>query len=110
MVGDVDDNKVSSVQNFRSLGGVEAPNSYNDQGRTEGQTDILQGVQSCFATKNYLATIVNKNSKKMFKQGLYYTPYLQLINIEMLPLFYSGLGQFMFQNMIETLIEILIDC
>ena len=30
MVGDVDDNKVSSVQNFRSLGGVEAPNSYND--------------------------------------------------------------------------------
>ena len=47
MVGDVDDNKVSSVQNFssvqnlRSLGGVEAPNSYNDYGRREGGTDIL---------------------------------------------------------------------
>ena len=55
MVGDVDDNKVSSVQNLRSLGGVEAPNSYNDQGRTEGWTegrmDILCVVQSCFATK-----------------------------------------------------------
>ena len=35
MVGDVDDNKVSSVQNFRSLGGVEAPNSYNDYGGTD---------------------------------------------------------------------------
>ena len=49
MVGDVDDNKVSSVQNFMSLGGVEAPNSYNDQGQTDGWRDgwtfcVLSGV------------------------------------------------------------------
>ena len=31
----------SSVQNFRTIGGVEAPNSYNDYGRREGGTDIL---------------------------------------------------------------------
>ena len=29
MVGDLDDHKICSVQNFRSLGAVEASNSYN---------------------------------------------------------------------------------
>ena len=33
MVGDLDDHKISFVQNFRPLGAVKAYNSYNGVGR-----------------------------------------------------------------------------
>ena len=33
MVGDLDDQKISSVQNFRPLGAVETYNSYDGVGR-----------------------------------------------------------------------------
>ena len=53
MVGDLDGHKIScvqkfsSVQNFRSLGAVEASNSYNGVGReleSQGVRDILRVV------------------------------------------------------------------
>ena len=51
MVDDLDDPKISSVQNFRPLGAVEAYNSYNGVGRarvSEGVRDncVLSRVAS----------------------------------------------------------------
>ena len=48
MVDDLDDNKISSVQNFWSLGAVEASNSLTGIGR-EGGTE--GHFVCCFATK-----------------------------------------------------------
>ena len=53
MVGDLDDHKISfvqnssSVQNFRSLGAVEAYNSYNGIGRELGRELVREGHFVC---------------------------------------------------------------
>ena len=39
MVGDLDDHKISSVQNFRHLGEVEAYNFYDGIGRELGREE-----------------------------------------------------------------------
>ena len=46
MVGDLDDHKISSVQNFRSLGAVEVYNSYNGVVSEWGTFCVLSRVAS----------------------------------------------------------------
>ena len=41
MVGDLDNHKISSVQNFRPLGAVKAYNSYNNVDRKGGTFYVL---------------------------------------------------------------------
>ena len=57
MVGDLDDHKISYVQNFRPLVAVEVYNSFNGVGRKLGTFCVLSRVASqlkiCLVLENY---------------------------------------------------------
>ena len=46
MVGDLDDHKIGSVQNFRPLGGLEASSSLTGVGSELGTFSVLSRVAS----------------------------------------------------------------
>ena len=59
-LGDLDDNKISSVQNFRSLGAVEASNLQTGIGTEGGTICVLSRVASQLKTfSDYLSKLVN---------------------------------------------------
>ena len=55
MVGDLDDHKISSVQNFRPLGALEPSNSLTDIGRDGGTFCVLSRVASQLKKSRFLS-------------------------------------------------------
>ena len=51
MVGDLDDNKISSLQNFRPVGAVDASNLLTGVGSEGGTFCVLSRVASQLKTK-----------------------------------------------------------